>query len=473
MDESYLHQRDGIWWYNRRVPAKYSHLDTRGRIRKSLATRSLDTASILRDQLVDADEAYWVALSLLEEGSGKQVEQQVDAAEARYRAAHKRALATGFPYKPITSIATEANMEDALDRLLAVRDLAGRSEEPKPQDAEAILGGADKPLVTVSKALEIYIDQIAHDAQMYKSARQQYSWQKVKRTSTAYFIEHIGDLPLEEITREHALNYQSWWASKITPQDKKQNPVSANTANRHIGNIRSLYGDYFRHIGEEDRPNPFRNMHFKARTKKETPTFADAWVQKAILKPGVLKGIRPELQLITLMLVETGCRPSEIINLQPEDFHLDVEVPYISIRSRSHGKKKREVKTDTSERDLPLLGVALEAAKRSRGAFPHYQDRSELFSANVMKAFRNRKLFPTSDHKIYSFRHSFENRMQEANIDYALRCLLMGHKNTRPSYGDGGSMAYRRDELMKIVHPFNQAIFEVFDAEHVGWALET
>lgn len=29
----------------------------------------------------------------------------------------------------------------------------------------------------------------------------------------------------------------------------------------------------------------------------------------------------------------------------------------------------------------------------------------------------------------------------------------MGHKNSRPSYGDGGSMAYRRDELMKIVHP--------------------
>jgi len=70
-----------------------------------------------------------------------------------------------------------------------------------------------------------------------------------------------------------------------------------------------------------------------------------------------------------------------------------------------------------------------------------------------MKAFRHRNLFPSEDFRIYSFRHSFEKRMQEAGLDFALRCLLMGHKNSRPSYGDGGSMEYRRDELLKIMHP--------------------
>jgi len=43
--------------------------------------------------------------------------------------------------------------------------------------------------------------------------------------------------------------------------------------------------------------------------------------------------------------------------------------------------------------------------------------------------------------------------MLEAGLDYGLRCTLMGHKNNRPQYGDGGSMDYRRKELMKIVHP--------------------
>ncbi len=81
----------------------------------------------------------------------------------------------------------------------------------------------------------------------------------------------------------------------------------------------------------------------------------------------------------------------------------------------------------------------------------------------MMKAFRSRELFPTPNHVIYSFRHAFEKRMQEANIDYGLRCLLMGHANTRPRYGDGGSLAYRRDELLKIVHPFSSEVFERID----------
>ena len=91
--------------------------------------------------------------------------------------------------------------------------------------------------------------------------------------------------------------------------------------------------------------------------------------------------------------------------------------------------------------------------QRAPNGFPHYRDKSALLSASLMKAFKSRGLFPNKEYGIYSFRHSFEERMLEAGIDYGLRCILMGHTNTRPSYGDGGSLAFRRDELMKIVHP--------------------
>jgi hypothetical protein len=67
-----------------------------------------------------------------------------------------------------------------------------------------------------------------------------------------------------------------------------------------------------------------------------------------------------------------------------------------------------------------------------------------------MKYFKQNGLLETPDHKIYSIRHAFEDRMLEAGLDYGLRCILMGHKNDRPSYGKGGSMEYRRDELLKI-----------------------
>ena len=148
------------------------------------------------------------------------------------------------------------------------------------------------------------------------------------------------------------------------------------------------------------------------------------------------------------VLIETDARISEICNLKPEQIHLDCEVPYIEI-----SPKGRELKTNTSKREMPLVGVALEAMRQAPNGFPHYLDKGELVSANLMKAFRQRNLFPTPDHVIYSFRHSFEKRMLEAGLDYGLRCLLMGHKNSRPSYGDGGSLEYRRDELLKIAHP--------------------
>jgi len=49
--------------------------------------------------------------------------------------------------------------------------------------------------------------------------------------------------------------------------------------------------------------------------------------------------------------------------------------------------------------------------------------------------------------------------MLEAGLDYGFRCLMMGHAHSRPAYGDGGSMKYRRDQLLKIVHPFPKGIF--------------
>jgi hypothetical protein len=52
--------------------------------------------------------------------------------------------------------------------------------------------------------------------------------------------------------------------------------------------------------------------------------------------------------------------------------------------------------------------------------------------------------------------------MQEAELDYGFRCMIMGHRNSRPAYGDGGSMAYRRDQLLKIAHPVSDELKSFF-----------
>ena len=145
MDMSYLMLRGDVWWYNRRIPAKYAHLDTRKRIRKSLDTYAKEEACLLRDKLAEADSQYWASLALAELGDGDGRK----AAEAHYQSAVARAEAAGFSYRPVLEIATDEPLAQTLDRILAVRDTAGAEDIPEPAATEAILGGATRPKVKI------------------------------------------------------------------------------------------------------------------------------------------------------------------------------------------------------------------------------------------------------------------------------------------------------------------------------------
>ena len=59
----YLQKRGDRWHYVRRVPTQYQAVDKRGTVRKSLKTESLELARKRRDDLVIADDEYWVAIS--------------------------------------------------------------------------------------------------------------------------------------------------------------------------------------------------------------------------------------------------------------------------------------------------------------------------------------------------------------------------------------------------------------------------
>jgi len=459
--DQFLIFRHNRWNYHRRVPGRFAAVDSRRFVRMSLGTDSLDVARMRRDALVQADDEYWTSLLIATVEGARQGGTSWQVAEKRYLAASTRAMAYGFKYSPAATLTENADTEEIVERAKALKSTTQKGGTPRKRDVEALLGGVERPKdkTKVSQAFQMYLEEIAFDEQYNKSPKQKYSWEKTKRTSINYFIEVIGDLPMREISREDALAYRNWWMERMIPSDQGEAPVKPNTANRHVGNMRTLFETYFRHVGEEERINPFRRLFFKGESRADVPPFENDFVRSRILKPGVFDDLRWELRCIIFTLIETGCRTSEVCNLLPEDICLNVDVPFIRIRPRQN----REIKTETSIRDVPLVGVALEAMKRAPEGFEHYRDKGELVSSNLLKAFRLRELFPTSDHVIYSFRHAFEKRMLEANLDYGLRCTLMGHKTDRPAYGDGGSMAFRRDELLKIAHPYSPELFAKSD----------
>ena len=440
----YLKNRNGRWHYCRRVPSAYEEFDSRGMIRVSLKTTSLDVARARRDALAEADELYWSSLVTGGDCASRK-------RHARYQAAKKRAMARGFLYSPVDELAQESKLEEILDRL----DALNRVAKPEPADTEALLGGVEPVALPVSEAFELYCRQIAVSDLLGKSEAQKRSWRKAKNRAVKNFIHLCGDLPMDHITRKHAQQFRQWWTERLTPKDGRK-ALNPNSANRDIGNLRMLFQAYWAYEGDGDRTNPFDKLRFTGVVYKDVPPFDPDWVQTRILKPGMFDELNPDARLIIYALVETGCRPSEIANLVPDNIVLDHDIPHLQIRPRSD----RKLKSRSSVRDIPLLGVSLKAFKQAPHGFPRYRDKGDALSALLLKAFRSRDLLPTEDHRIYSLRHSFEKRMLEAGLDYGLRCTLMGHHNNRPSYGDGGSLEYRRNELAKIVFPVPGGLFD-------------
>ena len=447
--DQYLRLRGDIWHYVRRVPKAVSHIDDRTLIYRSLDTDSRKVARQRRDICADADEQRWHEI----------VPRRFNTAprEASYRDVSHHARSLGFNYEPMDSLVSRDTVTDLLHRLQAIAPL---QEVPRPkdeQDAEALLGVAKTPTATITQAMDLYLSEIVADELASKSPEQVKNFSKIKRRAVANFVTINGDIDMRDITREHAHAVRKFWHERIHPKDGSK-PMSGSSGNKDLGSLRKLYRRYFEHIGEEERENPFRNMRFKDKILTKVMPFKDDWVRSRILAPDVFDGLNPQGALLCMALIETGCRPSELANIRPENIRLDDEVPHIRIRPT----KDRELKSGASVRDIPLVGVALEAMRQAPNGFPHYRDRSYLLSASLTKAFKARELFPTKQHRIYSFRHSFENRMLEAGLDFGLRCTLMGHRNPRPEYGDGGSLAYRRDELLKIAHPVSDALLQSY-----------
>lgn len=439
----YLEQRGHQWYYVRRVPTRYKEIDSRRRVKVALLTDSLSIARERRDLRMDADEHFWE--TALAEKLGTDAPQALEL--CRYRSARRRVREVGFDFKPLEKIIVSEPSEVMIERLNYID-----GKEREEAEVEAVMGTIDRPKDTIRDAFNLYCDKLSISETSRKSPEQLVRWRATKARAVDHFVALYGNVAMDELSRKHGRAFFDWWGERLRPDNKEGHAYRPNSANRELGNLRQLFREYWTYQGEEDRDNPFRKLRFKDTPIESTPSFPDVWVRDKLLKPQALDGINADAQLIAYALIETGCRPSEIANLRPENICLDVEVPHIRIRPTA----KRELKSAASSRDIPLVGVSLEAFKRAPNGFTRYHDRGNSLSAALLKAFHSRGLMPTKKHRIYSFRHAFEKRMQEAGLDYGLRCTLMGHKNNRPQYGDGGSLAYRQKELLKIAHPLSE-----------------
>lgn len=228
-----------------------------------------------------------------------------------------------------------------------------------------------------------------------------------------------------------------------------QSQKIVDRSQKEFGTLSQLFREWCDYKGHHSLENPFAKLRFDTGidTDNTRPPFSREWVKAKILAPNAFSHLNPEAADILLVMVNTALRPSEIINCPLEDFCIDAEIPFIRVAPNG-----RELKQKHTAREIPLLGVSLDAAQRivDRGGIRHYMQKSGSWSALVNKYLENNGLKETPHHSAYSLRHYVEDALLEAGVDDRVRADILGHKYARPNYGSGGGLVMRKKALERI-----------------------
>jgi integrase len=199
-------------------------------------------------------------------------------------------------------------------------------------------------------------------------------------------------------------------------------------------------------------PDLFKGLHLRGETDKSRLPYEPAFIQSHFLA-GALGGLNEDARfvlyvMIEYVMIETGLRPSEVVNLRESTIILDAGIPHVRIQADG-----RRLKTGDSEREVPLVGVALKALTLRPQGLPKYRDNASTLSATVNKFLFENGLRPTQDHSVYSLRHSFRDRLVAVETPDSLIDSLMGHKTYKPKYGKGPSLELKLKFLERIAFP--------------------
>lgn len=351
-----------------------------------------------------------------------------------YEAARARARSMGFDYAPASEIAARG-----IDEIVArVEQLLVGKRIEDPAAVAALLGGVAPPQIKLSDLPTEY-EALMRGSLTDLSPDQRRKWRNPYDRAAANLITVIGDKTIDRVARGDALDFRDWCQNRII-----RDGLSVATANRDIGSLNQMW----RVVDDAKRlglPSPFRELRIRGGRDGQRPAFAPEYVQDVLLLDGTFAGLNPEGRRVIYLIAETGLRLSEAVNLTRDTIRLNDTVPHVAVRPDG-----RRLKTDHSEREVPLVGVALAAMQAQPDGFPRYRDRGAALSAAVNKYMAENGLRPSPDHSLYSLRHTFEDRLTGVEAPEKLIAALMGHKFSRPKYGLGPSLAQKREWLIRI-----------------------
>ncbi len=278
--------------------------------------------------------------------------------------------------------------------------------------------------MTISRAIDYYV----------KHQRGGVATQSEK-SAKAQAIEFFGDVPITDITLLEA----NRWAQHLASVRGQ----SANTISKRVGTLKATFF-FLLNQGMIEGSNPFAKLRVPKAAKRATKRkpFHRTHLQ-AIDRYLRESRVSDETADVVRLLAFTGCRPGEIAGLRVNDVALTGPIPYLYVRWTENVRLKNEQST----RRVPLVGDALEAAKRSVERvgegflFPTLAPRegsereNNNLSARVNKCIRAAGILNTRTLVTYSFRHTMAAALDlTETINEFTRERFLGHAK-KDDYG--------------------------------------
>ena len=440
----YIYKRNnGVWYYLRKRPKRIVHLFSSDREHKSLKTKDKATAIVRCEAINDTVELEWARI----EAEGNNIN-----SNDVYELALKKAQNLNIKYLTTNNLILENQLNEIVNRVNYLE------KQKAPTDlliSKTLIGTVTIPKTSILDALEIFFKEIRSQKKNNVSPSQYRVWKNPRIKAVNNFIKLNGNIDICTIERSHVIKLRSYWLERII-----DGVVKPSSAKKDFSYLSKIYFDYFNHIGDFERTNPFRNIVFEDMDNDKRPPFETSFVKEMFLMDVFLE-LNFEARMLFFAHADTGARPSELCGLNAENIKLNAPTPYIEIVEKKATKNQpgRKLKTTDSYRTIPLIGTALEAFKNFPNGFSRYRDKETNACGTINKFLKVQKLRPTKEHTFYSLRHSFMDRMEEAGLEQEFRHRMTGHSLSEQEYGKGGSLEFRAKKLKLIELPFNSKLF--------------
>lgn len=433
LDVKYIFNRKGVYYFRIAVPIAQRRKFKRREFWRSLKTRSENEAAVKAAALMAHYRNLFSETDIadIERPSFDELSRVSDRLGIKYQPAFEVELAL---------------IRDSISMMAGHLKMLNIIKSPDHAEVAALGGVATKPAMTLSQALERYIDLHSDELHSGNKRESDKKWMKY-REAVSNFIEEIGDLDVLDISATVARDYKLKLSKRFKAATKKEGKITPATANKKFMWLKVVVKEALQEVApERAHLNPFDGLKFKTQDGKRD-TFTEAEVVQLREKIQGSKA-NDELKCIALLGELTGATCKEIAFLTADDIHLDVPIPYISIQPNALRVK---AKAQSRVRDIPLLPAAVKALKKYPKGFPRYNHDTgpEAFSAMVNKLIRT----ITPDKSFYSYRHLMADRLRNSGCNDTLKNSIMGHSSAGMTmrYGAGYDLENKLDALQKAI----------------------